>query len=95
VRIPKDFKLNEFVSADFRGVMGVFCGSADAKGVRGKEGISEKESGISERMEQSRIAPSKPGASSLELRVGKKEQVPGIRRGCDAKKVGVEYVAVP
>jgi len=88
VRIPKDFKFNELVSADFRGVMGVFCGSADAKGVRGKEGISE-------RMEQSRIAPSKPGASSLELRVGKKEQVPGIRRGCDAKKVGVEYVAVP
>jgi hypothetical protein len=36
VRIPKDFKLNEFVSADFKEVMGVFCGSADDKGVRGK-----------------------------------------------------------
>jgi hypothetical protein len=44
VRIPKDFKLNELVSADFKGVMGVFCGSADGKEVRRKEGIREKES---------------------------------------------------
>ena len=33
MRILKDFKSNEFGSADSIGVMGAFCGSADSKEV--------------------------------------------------------------
>ncbi len=33
VRILKDFKTNEFGSADSKRVMGAFCGSADSKGL--------------------------------------------------------------
>jgi hypothetical protein len=36
VRILKDFKSSDFVSADFRGVTGVFFGSADCKRVSGE-----------------------------------------------------------
>ena len=34
MRILKDFKSNEFGSADSKGVIGAFCGSADSKEVR-------------------------------------------------------------
>jgi hypothetical protein len=34
VRILKDFKSNEFGSADSKGVIGEFCGNADSKEVR-------------------------------------------------------------
>jgi hypothetical protein len=37
VRIPKDFKFNEFVSADSGGVTGVFFGCADSKGISESE----------------------------------------------------------
>ena len=33
MRILKDFKSNEFGSADSKRVMGAFCGSADSKGL--------------------------------------------------------------
>ena len=52
MRIVKDFKSNELVSADCRGVMGVFGGSADGKGVRPKGGIREQESRISDWTQQ-------------------------------------------
>jgi hypothetical protein len=43
VRILKDFKSNEFVSADSKGVMGAFCGSADSKRLRGKRAVNSEQ----------------------------------------------------
>jgi len=40
VRILKDFKSNEFGSADSKGVTGVFFGSADSTGVRRISGLN-------------------------------------------------------